>query len=326
MERRLWTSLIALLLLTACGDSPREKAGATGDTKASSARRAEEALLATYNASVSAVNSVSEPIERNFREYTRQIDPDRGPTGRERGVNFHSIEDGNTERALAALKEALSKFPGDELLDRLAKQYSAAAETLYPVSREAHAYYDRENWRDDTFAKGKHMHPELRAAYHEFLKRSDALRKEVHRIGDEQQTKELEQLAAKGLELRHGVLASLRQARAVAQEWSELPQKPAAADLNRFNASIEAAAAAFERLKTLAAADKTRAVREFGNAGVMLGLYLSVSESFVKDAKSAYRASRDQEVVAKGDGEAGRYSGVAYRYSELVTRYNALLQ
>ena len=70
------------------------------------------------------------------------------------------------------MTEGLAIEPAAPELDAAAKQYLDNLNALKEKVSEAHKYYERENYKDDKFAKGKGMHAPLVAAMTAFEKRA----------------------------------------------------------------------------------------------------------------------------------------------------------
>ncbi|WP_458097828.1 caspase family protein [Roseomonas sp. WA12] len=152
-----------------------------------------------FMAGVMALNTIGRSAEHGYLAYTREFNPDRGPTGRETSVSFADVF-GSTEReALSQLSLALTGSSGSgplavgfadvteplalprapqggrsvpiqaEPLPAAAERFVAASNALMTVLAQARPYYDQNNFLDDRFARGRGMHAGIIAAYREFL-------------------------------------------------------------------------------------------------------------------------------------------------------------
>ncbi|WP_022973773.1 DUF3829 domain-containing protein, partial [Xanthomonas maliensis] len=76
-------------------------------------------------------------------------------------------------------------------LDAAAKRYLTALKTLQPLANQVRDYYEREDYQDDQFAKGKQLHAPLMAALSEFDAASQAFSHELDVQNDAAQREQL---------------------------------------------------------------------------------------------------------------------------------------
>ena len=161
-----------------------------------------------------------------------------------------------------ALKVVLAGRAAKDVLDQASTRYVVASDRLVAVTAEAHRYYDQKDWRDDKFAKGKSMHPQLVAAYREWDSAHKALSAETQRIGDLRRSAHLVKLKASGQMLRHDVELSLKQARDLVDFVAEQLTKvkhPHAMDLARLKEHIDTYDATLATLRNIVSQEPERA-------------------------------------------------------------------
>ncbi len=121
------------------------------------------------------MNAMSSNVYRSRRQYLSWTPKSGGLTGREtRVLGIFEIKGAQT--CMNASNKAKNLQPKDEALENAGQKYAKAVVALEPLVKEAFAYYDHKNYKDDKFARGKVLHPQLIAAFDEFV-RAD---KEIH--------------------------------------------------------------------------------------------------------------------------------------------------
>jgi hypothetical protein len=189
--RPLPLSLLALTLtgLMACSNkdaatpaAPQAAAhAASPDGKAPSPAAAETpAAAAEADASASASDKLGLYIEcynrldssahSSISRYSSWVkDMKTGPTGKETIVyGLYKIDPDATQSCKKDFAQAASQAPAMATLDADGQAYIQALDALSTVVQEANTYYDRGNYKDDGFAKGKQLHPQLVARMETF--------------------------------------------------------------------------------------------------------------------------------------------------------------
>ncbi len=124
-------------------------------------------MTAKLNAYIGCFNALDSKTHGSIESYTRWIkDVAAGPTGRETQVyGPFEISDYDMKQCDAPVTEAIAAKPVLAELDAAAGHYQQALKALVPISKDAHDYYDRQDYEDDQFAKGKQLHAPLMAAF-----------------------------------------------------------------------------------------------------------------------------------------------------------------
>lgn len=173
---------LALTGLVACSnkDAPAPAAtppaahAATADSKAPAPAAAETpAPAAGTDASASASDKLGLYIEcynrldssahSSISRYSSWVkDMKAGPTGKETVVyGLYKIDPDATQSCKKDFAKAAGQAPAMAKLDADGQAYIQALDALSTVVQEANTYYDRGNYKDDGFAKGKQLHPQL---------------------------------------------------------------------------------------------------------------------------------------------------------------------
>ncbi|MBA0396711.1 DUF3829 domain-containing protein [Stenotrophomonas maltophilia] len=247
MSRTLSVAALAAslsLILTACGGKAPAAAGgaaASGTPDANTAPSdTQQQLTAKLNAYIGCFNALDSKTHGSIQSYTRWIkDVDAGPTGRETHVyGPFEFSDYDMKQCDAPVTEAIAAKPALADLDAAAGRYQQALKALVPVSKDAHDYYDRHDYEDDQFAKGKQLHAPLMAAFKDFVAASETFNAELERQNDAAQREQLKALEqAEGRTREYYRLAMMLEAKAIMDLMSEddFDQAKARERLDAFN-------------------------------------------------------------------------------------------
>ena len=317
---------VALALLAGCDTGPPAESAKPAASKKSTSAEEEEQLR--YNTAVDALNSIGRHALSSARQYFRQFDPERGPTGRENRAFVDSIDHSWIREAIEKLKTVLAGRKSRDAMDEASARYVAATERLIPLTVEASRYYKQEDWRDDKFAKGKAMHAPLVAAYREFEAAQMALSAEVRRIGDSRREARLAKLKASGQVLRHDVELSLRQARDLlefVEEQMKKAKRPQDMDLAGLKERIDAYDATLGNLRQALEQGPERAKKEFGLREHNFSSYVRYGDSLLLSMKDILRAGRDRKPmpVVRHPHSPGGMGYTGY-YNDMVQEVNSM--
>lgn len=232
------------LVLAACGGKAPATAGDAGASGAPEVNTVpsdtQQQLTAKLNAYIGCFNALDSKTHDSLQSYTRWIkDVEAGPSGRETQVyGPFEISDYDMKQCDGPVTEAMAAKPALAELDAAASHYQQALKALVPVSKEAHDYYDRQDYEDDQFAKGKQLHAPLMAAFKDFVVASETFNAELERQNDAAQREQLKVLEqAEGRTREYYRLAMMLEAKAIVELMSEDDFDPAQARerLDAFN-------------------------------------------------------------------------------------------
>lgn len=148
------------------------------------------------------------------------------------------ISDYDLKQCDAPVTEAIAAKPALAELDAAAGEYQQALKALMPISKEAHDYYERQDYEDDRFAKGKQLHAPLMTAFKDFVVASETFNAELERQNDAAQREQLKALEqAEGRTREYYRLAMMLEAKAIVELMTEddFDQAKARERLDAFN-------------------------------------------------------------------------------------------
>ena len=239
------------------------------------------------NAYVGCINRLSERAYDSRKRYFSWVG-NQGPTGKERIIHgTYTIYD--TSDCKKGVEKANALEPRDAELETAASACAEAVGKLEPLLKEADDYYSQENYKDDSMAKGKALHPRLVAAWVAFASADRKLRSGVEAINDK---RALEKLAAiekdEGRKARYhleALMIQIQAKRVVRAPDTDKPDLAAITQaLNEYEGTVKGA-------------------EEFsGNgAGKIGSMFIGNAKSVLVTAKQLMRRIRDHVPYSSGD-------------------------
>jgi tetratricopeptide (TPR) repeat protein len=135
------------------------------DTSESNAFETSE-FIDKYNVYINFENSFDKRVRESQEYYFKWADREESPpTNTNRVYGIMTLYD----HSLEFLEEAIKKKPKIDEVDDLMKDVLKKATTLHNVVKNAHSYYDRQDYKDDDFVKAKKFHKELILAYDNYF-------------------------------------------------------------------------------------------------------------------------------------------------------------
>lgn len=332
----LLLSLILGLQLAACSKESNTPAASTAAAPAGTPQPAAEPAkpqetaggldqkLSTY---IECYNALDQRTHASIQRYASWVkNMDAGPTGAEKVVYglYEVPAEQNIKKCQAEFAGVAGISPSLPL-DAVAKEYLEAMDKLRIVVSEAHTYYDRENYKDDQFAKGKEIHPRLKLAMEAFMASSDKISTGIEAENDKRLEAQMRRLEKEdGRKLPFLQMATMHEAKQLIRLISK--DSFAAEEAGNHLATYE------KITDELLAALKTP--QSDAVASSNWGRFADASEDFRKAAKERVRRVRDQVPYSTGEqailkpgsdwmveGSPGK---TLKAYNELVDRSNSL--
>ncbi len=276
---------------------------------------------------IDCINGPSARVLDAADRYASWVDIEQGVTGEE--SNVYGIYDHELDQTcLDGLGSSNDAEPEDADLETAATAWADAYKAVQPLIHDAHDYYDREDYKDDKFAKGKEMHDGLAKAIGAFQDADQALRKMVGQKNDDLQERRLEQL-----EKDEGRKLKFQQANVMAKAKALMNAGDAhtleALDLKRLDETLTAYDAALEEADKYVKANTAEA-----DTVLLFDSFIDTAEDFLKAAKEMMRRKRDNKAYDKTElSRLGTSAGwmvegspdkLSRAYNDLVNRSNGL--
>ena len=301
-------------------DNARDKAAnEAGDERAASSDDL-DALASKLENYVDCYNRVDGDVHKSIDRYGSWVkDMKAGPSGRETVVyGLYTVGADDIAKCKTTFADAASAAPKLAELDAAGGRYVEALAAVGALIDDTHTYYDRENYKDDGFAKAKTMHGPLVAGFDAFDAASDAFSAALERENDAMLNARLAQIEkSEGKHAAYFQLAVMNRAKSLvgAMQGDEFDVAKAADALARYETIADEAIAY---------------AKGGGQVPMMWSSFASETEDFRKDAKSRLRRVRDKEPYDQGErmlmsnGSGGWM--VEGSPDQLIRSYNELVE
>ncbi len=169
------TGLVACLALTSstgCSKLLKKKSKADAGVGATTTTLtgqdlADEQMQEKLDEYIKCLNSLSSSIGNSRRRYLSYI-PKAGPTGRESMGDIYKIPAGYTTNCSVGISKSKMMPPVDGKLEGAGAEFSLSASAVERTIAEMSTYLEMKNFRDDKWARGKVLHPQLMAGFTRF--------------------------------------------------------------------------------------------------------------------------------------------------------------
>lgn len=146
--------------------------GSSGSTTSTSQDDADDQLTEKLDEYIKCLNTISSRAFSARKQYFTFI-PRTGPTGKETFASVLTLTPGAASSCSTGAQKAKQMPPHDGQLAKLesvADDFSRAASDLDPLLNQLNQYFDNKDFRDDKWAKGKLLHPQVALAFERFAK------------------------------------------------------------------------------------------------------------------------------------------------------------
>lgn len=263
------------------------------------------------------VNKYSNSVISSYRRYASWLrDLDAGPTGKEGLVYGLYDITGDGQDCVDAIKKAKGLEPPIADLETAADSYATALVQVVTQIKAIYPYYNREDYKDDGFQKGRAAHSALLAAFKNFEQANKGFDTEVDKLEDAVANKRLNELKGD---------ASKK------YEYLVVDTGIKSKNIVRFVKRTEYPQIKVEDLQPLIdefekATDDLKAA---GAGKPISSFYLSSCDDFLKAAKELLRRVRDKKSFSDFERrELGSSAGwmVDGSPDKLINKYNTMIQ
>ena len=135
---------------------------------------ADEQLQEKLDEYIKCLNSLSTQIHKSRRSYLSYV-PKTGPKGTEHDVQIAKLREGTTASCSAGTAKSKTMPPSDPKLEGAGQEFADSAAAVDKLISDANNYYEMKSFKDDRWAKGKLMHPQLMQGFDRFSKADHSL-------------------------------------------------------------------------------------------------------------------------------------------------------
>jgi len=326
----LLLSLLLVALSTSCGED--KKSNLTGDTKDISSETLDKfetkTFINKYNAYIDFGNQFDKSVVTSYDRYFKWAGREEGPSSKSKRIGGVSKL---YDSQLKKLERAIALDPEIEEVDELMKVVLKNATSLHDILQTADSYYQKQDYKDDDFAKGKDLHKELVIAYDNYFNSYDNMYVNFRALQSNLKEFEANKYKENGELIRYNLMMELNKADDIFMLIGNLDgESLKKMNLEEFKAKLSAFRTVHEDLEKLND-DETQKTKEFGE----VSMAKSILPSFIREGNSFIRECRNLlERIEKNDFDYGivhpniaaKGSPLKLRkvYSNLVTNYNRM--
>lgn len=327
--RRAVGLMLLGVALAGCGQREADSERSKADKKqgAQTALQGEDAsssdldvLAAKLERYVDCYNRVDGDVHKSMDRYASWVkDMKAGPSGRETIVyGLYTVGADDIAKCKQTFAEAASSSPKLAALDTAGSQYIDALVAVGPLIEDANTYYDREDYKDDSFAKAKTMHGPLVAGFETFAAASATFSTSLEQENDAMLNVRLGEIEkSEGKQAAYYQLAVMNRAKSLvaALEGEDFDVAKATEALAQYEAIAE---------------ESVAYAKKGGQVPAMWSMFKSETEEFLKAAKGRLRRVRDKTPYDQGERMLmnGASSGWMVEGSpdQLIRGYNELVE
>jgi hypothetical protein len=241
----------------------------------------------------------------SWSRYTSWVDVKKGPTGKERYIDYGLYGLYDVRDEIAKARAALAAEPIAKDLDASVARYIATYETLAPLLTAANGYYERKDYKSDKMAEGKTLHEKMVPAAAAFLAERATLENEMRAFKSD-----LDRRTLSAIETEEGRSARWHVKNVMVEARRMIDLLPSSAapivDLKAFDAALATYAVA---------------VKEMDLFGEAYPGKFSTFESQPRSLLGKLRDFRDKVGKAKGDARRGGGGDLTW----IVNEYNMMV-
>lgn len=277
------------------------------------------------NGYISCINGVSKRVHDSAGRYYQWVDPEKGLTGSERHI-YGLYEVSNADDCKQAITKSNEAEPRMEDLEGAATAFSTALDGVVPLIADAHKYYDEENYKDDSFAKGKELHTKLVAGFKAFDEADLKLRDLVKEHNEALHVRELERIEKEeGRKLRFHTQNVMMEAKhllaAADAPFEELDSEAYSAVLTKFESAVD-------ECETYSKGHKKET-----DSVMMYSMFIDAAQDLKKQGKALMRRKRDNQPWTQKELKdlgpfphtvEGHPVNINDKFNDLVSRSNSL--
>jgi hypothetical protein len=294
-------------------------AGVQGGKAPSSEEEKDSQLADKLEGYIYCMNYETRSAFRAKQSYERDVDPAKGPTGKESSIYVQEL---NPQECFRRIEQEKAKQPPLPDVEAAAAGYATTLGALQQLTKQAHDYYDQKDFKDDKFAKGIAMHKPLLAAFDAFEKADKPFEDKVSSLNDALSQRRLARLKSDPTQvLPYDIAKSVDDAKKLVHfaEVDSMDQ----VNLAGLSGGIAAYEGSLGALSSYADAHHAEADKVS-----MLSSFQSASADFLKASKELMRRKRDNKgfkgEILPPEMIEGHPANVLAKFNDMINRSNDL--
>ncbi len=161
--------LLKVKKFDAGADDLTGQGGSSGGTAKNQADDPDDLLQDKINEYIRCQNATSAATYNAQKRYLQRI-PKTGPTGKETFAFASQLPKDSAQLCSTNVAKGKTMKPSDPKLEAAGETYSATITEIDGLMNQIYPYFENKDFRDDKWAKGKALHPQIMSAFEKFKK------------------------------------------------------------------------------------------------------------------------------------------------------------
>lgn len=137
----------------------------------------------------------SRNMQRSYDRYASWVDVKKGPTGKERNIEYGVYDISNALRDIAeAGKNGPGMWPPLPNVDSMAQKLAEATTALAPLVKAASDYYGQHQYKSDGARRGQELHAQMMPSFEQVFAAEAALRLQLSAVREDVDRRNLAQI------------------------------------------------------------------------------------------------------------------------------------
>jgi len=258
----------------------------------------------------------------SYNRYFGWADVEKGPKGSKIVLGLYPLEEGRINH----MEEALGNAPEIEKLDTLMRVVIEKSKALSNVTLEAEEYYDKEDYKDDDFAKGETLHKSLLEAFNEYFSANDEMKVEFLVLKEELFEYEIDKLKKNGLITQYNIQMNMHHAEAILDLLGNLDvSELKSLDVKKYDTQMTKFQTTYDDIEKLAK-DTNQIKKEYGDNFYMEYItdYIYESRDFIRETKRLKTRIEKSDFEVSRGSDNGTPKKIHAVYSQMVNMYNRM--
>lgn len=325
------------LLITSCGDLSKKKVDETDKKVDETGQTIESgvpenmfdsaAFIEKYNAFIDFGNDFNTQVNKRYDNYFEWADYEKGP----KGGKYESYSLDLSEHSLLKLEKALPKPPEINGVEDPMKEVAVTARKLYTICEDAQAYYSKEDFKEDDFAKGEVFHQQLKDAFSAYFEAYSKMSIKFNVLQDDLFKYDADSFKKDGYLIKYNMMMSLHYSENILDIIGYLDgEELKNLDLKKLDEQYANFRTSFDSIETLIK-DQKQVVKEYGpamNIQSSLESYVGINTKWIvqirrlkeRIEKNDYKYSIVHKTIPD-DGSPAKLNKI---YGEMVSSYNRI--
>ncbi|WP_299458910.1 DUF3829 domain-containing protein [uncultured Microscilla sp.] len=333
MQNIFFTLLLFSIVITSCGTENSTNENITTKTAKGNAEHVSlfehPDFAKKFNAYIAFSNRFHESATKSYEKYLTWADKTKGPKyGKDTPQTLYELH----ERSLEQVAKEVNIDPPMKGIDQPMRQIVEKADDLYHLINTANKYYEKEDYKDDDFAKGQALHPKLMKAFEAYFAAYEKISLPFQKLQDESFKFDVEKFKASGQTLHYNLMINLKSVEDVATLIDSLDGVDLKkVDMKVLDQKMKIFKESHSKLENLQN-DDAQLEKAFGNMTVFkrsnLDSYVTNGVDFIKNIRSLKERIKTNDfkysIGHPSFPDKGSPDKIFKLYSQMVDSYNQI--